>query len=140
MLSLILVVLSSILLPMANAQAQPDGLLVPFTSGLPACASLCGKLFDVQGACVPPVAAEASKSCFCADPRLKSLATGTAGVSSVCGATSCQDQASLQKIQTWYETFCNIAISNPTTASGAPGASGTGANSSTPRPTVYPTW
>jgi len=138
MRSLIILVLSGLLLPVANAQAQPDGLLVPFTSGLPACASLCGKLFDVQGACVPPIAAEPSKSCFCADPRLKSITAGTTGVSSVCGPTSCQDAPSLQKIQTWYESFCNIAVANPTTTSGTPGTTGT--NSSTPRPTTYPSW
>ena len=139
MRSQILVVLASILLPMATAQAVPDGLLVPFTSTLPACASLCGKLFDVQGACVP-TAAEVPKSCFCADPRLKPFLTGTAGVSSVCGTTSCQDTASLQKIQAWYESFCNIVTANPTTTtSGTPGTTGSGI-STTPRPTEYPTW
>jgi len=139
MRSSILVVLASILLPVVYSQAAPDGLLVPFTSGLPVCATLCGKLFDVQGACVPPVAAEASKSCFCADPRLKAFTTGPSGVSSVCGATSCQDAASLQKVQAWYEKFCNIIAANPTTTSGTPGAT-KGTNSSTPRPTVYPSW
>lgn len=112
---------------------QPDGVIVPFTSVLPACASLCGKLFDVQGACSPPVLASPSSSCFCGDPRLQPIAnSGTAGVESVCGAASCQDTADLEKIQSWYESYCNLKQTNPTTTSGAAGATGTSASSSIP--------
>jgi len=120
------------LIHLTSAQQQPDGAIVPFTSVLPACASLCGPLFDVQGACAPPKLSAVSESCFCGDPRLQPfLDSGTAGVSQVCGAASCQDTTSLQKIQSWYETYCNLKNSNPTTTSGSAGATGTGSSGST---------
>jgi hypothetical protein len=136
--------LSSSLLPLASAVSQtgpaaavasPDGLIVPFSTKLPACASLCGKLFDVQGACTPPNIAAVSQSCFCTDGRLTPfLQPGTAGVSSVCGPESCQDATSLGEIQSWYEGYCNEKSPNPTTTtssttSGAPTATGTGSDS-----------
>ncbi|KAH8603131.1 hypothetical protein B0O99DRAFT_680090 [Bisporella sp. PMI_857] len=136
-----LLLLASALLPFSSAQQQPDGLIVPFTSVLPACASLCGKLFDVQGACVPPEVTEVSKSCFCSDPRLKSfLDDGTAGVSEVCTAASCTDATSLGQIKSWYESYCNIAVSNPTTTAGGSGATGTGSSAPKASATVYKGW
>jgi hypothetical protein len=113
----------------AGAVASPNGLIVPFST-LPACASLCGHLFDVQGACTPPVTSTVSEPCFCGDPRLQPfLDQGTAGVSSVCGPLSCTATADLQAIQSWYETYCNEGQSNPTTTSGAAGATGTSGGS-----------
>lgn len=130
---LLLAILSLPILTSTQTQ-QPDGVIVPFTSVLPACASLCGKLFDVQGACSPPVTASVSSACFCGDPRLQPfLQSGTAGVESVCGAASCQDTADLQKIQSWYESYCNVAQSNPTTTSGST-ATGTSTGSSSSKP------
>lgn len=100
-----LLVLASSLFSVTVAQtAAPDGAIVPF-SQLPACASLCGPLFDVQGACTTGSA----QSCFCSDARLKPFLQSTSGVQSVCGAASCKDSASLQQIQTWYEGFCKDA-------------------------------
>jgi hypothetical protein len=124
-----ILLLASILLPLITAQAVPDGLIVPFTSQLPACASKCGKLFDVQGACTPPVLAETSSICFCADNRLDPISNdGTAGVTQVCTAASCTDPADLQKIKTWYQSYCNEKVTTPTTTSSA-GATPTGTSS-----------
>jgi hypothetical protein len=132
----LLALLSLPLLTSTQTQ-QPDGVIVPFTSVLPACASLCGKLFDVQGACSPPAIASVSSACFCGDPRLQPfLQSGTAGVESVCGAASCQDTASLQKIQSWYESYCNEKDSNPTTTSGGAIVTGTSTGSSSSKPTA----
>lgn len=123
------ILLLASILPIINAQQQPDGLIVPFTSVLPVCASLCGKLFDVQGACVPPNVAKASKSCFCGDPRLASfISQGAAGVSSVCTAVSCTAQADLEKIQSWYAGFCNAQAADPTKTGGGAAPSGTGSS------------
>jgi len=126
------------------ATASPDGQIVPF-SQLPACASLCGHLFDVQGACTPPVTSTVSEPCFCGDPRLQPFQdAGTAGVSSVCGPQSCTADADLLAIQKWYDSYCNINQANPTTTtSGAPGATGTssggGSSPATSAP-VNQTW
>ncbi|KAG0650789.1 hypothetical protein D0Z07_2659 [Hyphodiscus hymeniophilus] len=129
----LLAILSLPLLASSQTQAA-DGVIVPFTSKLPACASLCGKLFDVQGACSPPAIASVSQSCFCGDPRLTSfLQSGTAGVSSVCGPTSCTAAADLEKIQSWYESYCNVAQTTPTTTTGTT-PTGTQTGSSTPIP------
>jgi hypothetical protein len=131
----LLAILSLPLLTSTQTQAA-DGAIVPFTSVLPACASLCGKLFDVQGACTPPNIASVSSACFCGDPRLQPfLQSGTAGVSQVCGAASCQDTADLEKIQSWYESYCNVAQSNPTTTSGST-ATGTSTASGSSKPTA----
>lgn len=119
----------------AAAVASPDGLIVPFST-LPACASLCGHLFDVQGACTPPVKGSIDKTCFCTDPRLTSILQGDAGVESACGAESCQDSASQQKIETWYAGYCNKQVAQPTgtatstaATSTATSGSGSGSNS-----------
>jgi len=131
----LLALLSLPLLASTQTQAA-DGVIVPFTSVLPACASLCGKLFDVQGACSPPVIASVSSACFCGDPRLQPfLQSGTAAVESVCGAASCQDTTDLQKIQSWYESYCNVKDSNPTTTSAGSTATGTSTGSSSANPT-----
>lgn len=137
------VVLLSVLSALSFASAQtttaaapvasPDGLIVPFTSELPACATLCGPLFDVQGKCTPPNIGAVDDNCFCTDTRLTAFNNdGTSGVSAVCGSQSCTDTASLQKIKTWYNTFCktNSAV---TSASGS-AASSTSTASSKPKP------
>ncbi|ESZ96270.1 hypothetical protein SBOR_3325 [Sclerotinia borealis F-4128] len=113
----ILLLASTILPAIVSAQQLADGSIVPFSSDLPSCASQCGPLSDVQGACVPPVTADVSSSCFCADSTLTPFLTGTAGVSSVCGATSCTSTADLQSIETWYEQYCNTGSASTTTSS-----------------------
>jgi len=144
MYTLILLILST-LLPLITAQAQADGLIVPFTSGLPACASTCGKLFDVQGACTPPALAQTSDSCFCSDSRLTPFTSdGTAGVTSVCTGSTCSSAQDLQAIKSWYESFCKAATTTTATTSAATststksGSSGSGSSSS--NGTLHQTW
>ncbi|CAD6504953.1 BgTH12-00452 [Blumeria graminis f. sp. triticale] len=96
-----------------TAQKTPDGSIVPFSSRLPACASKCGPLYDVQGKCSPPVTTHADNDCFCADARLTSFKTGPAGVSSVCGATICTLEDELEKVQEWYLDFCGRTATRP---------------------------
>lgn len=125
-----ILLLSSIFFPVIKAQQQADGLIVPFTSVLPACASKCGKLFDVQGACTPPVIAETSSSCFCADPRLTPfLNQGTSSVEEVCTTASCTDTADLQKIQSWYASYCNEKVPGATSTNTGSTPTGTGSSS-----------
>jgi hypothetical protein len=109
-----------------NAQA-PDGPIVPFTSVLPACASNCGPLYDVQGKCAPPNIAAVDPNCFCTDTRLTPFDnSGTSGVSQVCvGAGSCTAPADLQAIKSWYDSYC----------AGHKGASPTTGGSSSPTST-----
>jgi len=112
------------------AQAVPDGLIVPFTSKLPACASNCGPLFDVQGKCSPPNIAAIDSNCFCTDARLTPFDNaGTAGVTLVCGAQSCTAAADLQTIKSWYDGFCKQKKSSTTTASNGAATTQTGASS-----------
>jgi len=143
------ILLLSGIFSLAHAQTQqPDGVIVPFTSKLPACASLCGVLFDVQGACEPPVLASVSSTCFCADSRLSPfMQSGTAGVTSACKASaavagSCTATSDLEKIQSWYATFCNLKDPNAavTTTAGSPASTGTGSSSTTPKAPVNQTW
>ncbi|APA06528.1 hypothetical protein SS1G_12771 [Sclerotinia sclerotiorum 1980 UF-70] len=131
----ILLFASTILPAIVGAQQLSDGAIVPFSSDLPSCASQCGPLSDVQGACVPPQTADVSSSCFCADARLKPFLTGTTGVSSVCGAASCTSTADLQAIETWYEQYCNTPSASTTASSG-----GSSATSSSSSNNSNPTW
>lgn len=124
-----ILLITNLLVPLTSAQQVADGLIVPFTSQLPACASKCGPLFDVQGACTPPVLQETSSICFCADSRLSAFSNdGTTGVEQVCSAASCTDAADLQKVKTWYQTYCNEKITTPTTTTSG-GANPTGTSS-----------
>jgi hypothetical protein len=119
--SSILILLLTSITP-TYAQQAADGALVPFTSVLPACASKCGPLYDVQGGCT-------TQTCFCADARLKTIGTiGDAAVATICGAGSCTAAADQQKVVGWYKGFCpSNAGTAPTTATGgAPGATSTG--------------
>ncbi|KAL2072611.1 hypothetical protein VTL71DRAFT_11954 [Oculimacula yallundae] len=83
----------------AAAAPSPDGLIVPFTSGLPVCASKCGPLFDVQGACSPPATQAIDQNCFCNDSRL-TVFNNEGGVSLVCGPQSCTDPTQQQALKT----------------------------------------
>lgn len=124
-----LVLLLTTLTP-THAQQVADGTIVPFTSQLPACASKCGPLYDVQGACTDPAA---YNSCFCADARLTSFNTGgTAAVSSVCGATSCTTADDLEKVRSWYSSFCSTKqVSTTAGGAAATGTSTAGSSAST---------
>ena len=54
---------------------------------------------------------------------------------SVCGAASCQDAADLEKIQSWYESYCNVADTNPTTTSAGSTATSTSTGSGSAKST-----
>jgi hypothetical protein len=125
----------------APAIASPDGVLVPFTSKLPPCASLCGPLFDVQGACAPPVTTSPSQSCFCSKPTLQTFLQGTAATAATCGPASCQDTTSLQQIINWYEGFCNKGVPQPAVTSTATStATSTSTNTSDPSKNQNKSW
>lgn len=104
----------------ANRQANElaaETTLFPIAT-LPACATNCGPLYDVNGACVPPAAptADASTydSCFCNDARLAPFKSGTAGVCD----KACAQNNDLASIQGWFTSFCNnipAADNQPTT-------------------------
>jgi hypothetical protein len=115
-----------------NPQAA-DGPIVPFTSQLPACASNCGNLYNVQGACAPPNLPAVNGNCFCTDTRLTPINDpGTAGVTQACaGLGFCTAASDLQTIKTWYQNYCtkNGAVSTTT----GTGSSATSTSSGTPQ-------
>lgn len=130
-MALPLLALPSMAIPQSTT---PNGLIVPFST-LPQCAALCGKLFDVQGACAPGITTQPANTCFCGDARLKPfLQSGVAGVESVCGPASCQDTPSLEAIQNWYAGYCNEKVGDgtatPTTTTTGSAATSTSTSSS----------
>jgi len=113
----------------------PDGTpqdIVPFST-LPLCAQKCGKLFDVQGACTPPVTTTIDDACFCADARLSPfLQSSTLGV---CNDACPDDASGLLNIMKWVNSFCAQANkANPTTTS----ATTTGTATATATGTAVP--
>lgn len=133
----ILVFLLALPFTYAQATAAPDGVIVPFTSGLPVCASYCGPLYDVQGACGPPKLQAVDNGCFCSDTRLTPFdSAGTTGVTNVCGTASqyhCISQADLQAIITWYDSYCGDKGTTTTTTSTAAGGA-VSTSTSSPKP------
>ncbi|CZT08498.1 uncharacterized protein RCO7_08185 [Rhynchosporium graminicola] len=130
----------------AAAAPSPDGLIVPFKSGLPVCASKCGPLFDVQGKCSPPFIAAVDNECFCTDSRLTPLDNDN-GVSLVCGAESCQDPTQQQAVKTWYDGLCKKKQAGPpqvVTSTASDGATTIQTNASKPKPATggaaQPSW
>jgi hypothetical protein len=104
---------------------------------LPACVTKCGPLYDVNGACVPPVAPAADQStyesCFCNDPRLAPFKTGTSGV---CDAACVTNPADLGVIQGWYADFCeNVGAGN---GNGNGDGNGNGGKNTAPTSTGSP--
>lgn len=137
----ILLIVSTILPIFVNGQQLADGQIVPFTSDLPSCASQCGPLSDVQGACVPPVTSTADSSCFCGDSRLTPFLQGTSGVSQVCGASSCTSTTDLQTIEAWYENYCNAKAATTTSSSGSASTStSSDSNSSSSSGSTHKSW
>ncbi|PQE12674.1 integral membrane protein [Rutstroemia sp. NJR-2017a BBW] len=125
----ILLLVSTLLPVIISAQQLQDGAIVPFQSDLPSCASQCGPLSDVQGACTPPAKSTTDSSCFCSDSRLTPFLQGTSGVSSVCGAASCTSSTDLQTIESWYESYCNVKSTTGTTTSSSSSSTGTSSSS-----------
>ncbi|KAG4437888.1 hypothetical protein IFR05_006607 [Cadophora sp. M221] len=125
----------------AAAGASPDGLIVPFLTGLPVCASKCGPLFDVQGKCSPPATSAIDENCFCTDSRLTVFDNdGTTGVSLVCGAQSCTVPADMEAVKKWYDGFCAKGKVVTTTASNGAVATQTGASKPKSTGASNPTW
>lgn len=104
--------------------------LIPFAN-LPACASSCGPLYDVNGACVPPAATSAAASvydaCFCNDARLAAFSSTTAGV---CDAACTASPAAYNTITSWYKSFCENAGNAAAASTTATSGSGSGKASS----------
>ena len=106
--------------------------LIPFDS-FPPCVRDCGKLYDANGACVPPEKPAGDlgsyASCFCADARVSPFATGTDGV---CAAGVCSaDPNALQSVHGWFTSFCSQnarALPTTTSGSGQQGGSGNSGN------------
>ena len=125
----------------AAGAASPDGVIVPFNSGLPACASLCGPLFDVQGKCSPPATTAVDENCFCTDSRLTVFDNdGTTGVALVCGAQSCNTQSDMEAVKKWYDDFCAKGKVVTTTASDGAIATQTGASKPKATGASTPSW
>jgi hypothetical protein len=142
LLALPLTILSDTVVPAGTPQE-----IVPFTT-LPLCAQKCGKLFDVQGACTPPVTSTVDNACFCADARLSPfLQSSTLGV---CNDACPDDPSGLLNIMKWVNSFCaSVSKANPVTTStattGTPAtatttATGTAVPGSTGAATQKKTW
>ncbi|TVY59228.1 hypothetical protein LCER1_G000217 [Lachnellula cervina] len=117
-----------LLFSFARAQTA-NGAIVPFST-LPTCATKCGPLYDVQGACAPPAQTSVNQNCFCTDTRLTPFLQGTSNVASVCGAASCSSDSDLQALQTWYEGYCkSTSGGTSTTAGGATTTTGAAGSS-----------
>jgi len=107
--------------------------LIPFDE-LPECAKLCGQLFDVNGACVPPskptFTDDQMKDCFCSDPRVAGFKESPSGVCDPPCTGSDNKDDTLKAIQSWYGDFCGIKIAdNPDPAATGAGASSEKSNS-----------
>ncbi|KAF5527217.1 hypothetical protein CGCA056_v000342 [Colletotrichum aenigma] len=99
--------------------SSPTTTLMPFAQ-LPACATQCGVMYDANGACVPPAAAEADETtyekCFCSFSALQPWKTAATGV---CDYAGC-DAAGFSSIQGWFTSLCNAVDGNAVaTTSGA---------------------
>ncbi|KIH90925.1 hypothetical protein SPBR_00931 [Sporothrix brasiliensis 5110] len=95
----------------------PITTLVPFAS-LPTCATQCYHLYDANGACVPPAAANGDAaqyaSCFCNNALISAFSTGTAGVcDSAC--TAAADAGGLESIHNWFSSYCSVEQKNVAT-------------------------
>lgn len=106
--------------------------IVPFST-LPQCAQKCGKLYDAQGACTPPVTKTIDNACFCADARLSPfLQSSTLGV---CNDACPDDPNGLLTIMKWVNSFCaGVNKANPTTTSSTTTGTATATGTGTPVP------
>ena len=84
--------------------------VVPFGS-LPPCATACYKLYDANGACVPPVLPAFDQNCFCNFGPLQPWRTGAAGV---CDG-ACTASSDLNSIVGWFDKFCSVTGNNQVT-------------------------
>ncbi|KAK8056387.1 hypothetical protein PG993_001614 [Apiospora rasikravindrae] len=97
--------------------AQPATTVVPFAS-LPSCATLCGPLYDANGACVPPAAPQADADTgiqswftqFCQGKQAGSQTTSTAGSSSTSGSKASQQGGGGSWISTHWQWVIFIVV------------------------------
>lgn len=128
--------LASLTHPTIPPQTNPppaETTIIPFST-LPACASSCGPLYDVNGKCVPPntatAAVEVYQQCFCSDARLAPFSTATAGV---CDSACTAAPADYGSITSWYQSMCSSVQAleaDATTTTDASGATTTVSGSS----------
>lgn len=101
-----------------------DGITTTRNDTLPVCASTCGNLYNVQGACTPkdtPI----NINCFCTNTTLTPIdGSITTGVSKVCAGSNCTVDEGLPAIKKWYQGLCAaIQASTFQTSSSTTGAS-----------------
>lgn len=110
--------------------SDPITTIPPFAA-LPSCATLCGHLYDANGACVPPAATTAAASvytsCFCNYADLAPFKTGTAGV---CDSACTADAGGLSSIQSWFTSMCNDVKAVATTTGSSSSSTSTAGSSS----------
>lgn len=147
--SALLLLSSGALLPLASAVSQtspppvtpsPDQPIVPFTSKLPACATACGPLWNVEGTCLLPANINNKQNCFCTSTTLTPMLQSTAEVQSICGPQSCQDTNDLQTIQNWFKSYCNVKAVAPPTPTTTEAASPTSTPTEVSKPPGNQTW
>ena len=107
----------------AAVAARAQTILTYGNDALPTCAQGCTLLQQAQSACVPPAAPVTDQttyeSCFCQSGYLSGLKTSSAGLcDSTCGT------ADLQKIQSWYISYCQspgavVNVADVATTAGA---------------------
>ncbi|KAH7312451.1 hypothetical protein B0I35DRAFT_56612 [Stachybotrys elegans] len=93
---------------MANVQG-PITTIPPFTNTeiLPSCATLCGPLYDANGACVPPGGPPgddaAYTACFCSHQAVNRLSTVA---DDVCNGVC--PEAGMTSIANWFRDICSV--------------------------------
>ncbi|KAJ2899560.1 uncharacterized protein MKZ38_002993 [Zalerion maritima] len=110
----------------------PTTTIVPFAS-LPSCATNCGPLYDANGACVPPAAAEADETtyeqCFCDYSELQGLLNDPP--SDVCNGACSGDSEGYTSIRDWFTSLRNeVATDTDSTATATSTSSSGGSSSS----------
>ncbi|KAK6062582.1 hypothetical protein SCUP515_13227 [Seiridium cupressi] len=110
--------------------ALPVTTVVEF-SALPSCATLCGPLYDANGACVPPNVATADAntydSCFCAYSALQPFSSTSAGV---CDSACTGDSTGLSSIQGWFASFCQGKVATATSSTSSASSTSTSGSGS----------
>ena len=114
----------------------PITTIPPFadTAIFPPCAVSCGPLYDANGACVPPAAAQADadtyEDCFCSHNAVAAFSTAFTGIcDAACG------QAELTSIGGWFRDLCAVEGGGGGNGGGGNGGGATTTNSDDPAAT-----
>ncbi|KAF4980092.1 hypothetical protein FZEAL_3813 [Fusarium zealandicum] len=109
-------------------QAGPITTIPPFTNTqiFPSCANNCGKLYDANGACVPPAVAQAAgadafTACFCSNANVSPFSTAVKGVCD----EACPQAKDLSSIANWFRDICSVGSNTNTRNTRNTGASST---------------